>query len=241
MNRGISRKELFSLSAAIFFAILFYCLRSRGSFSDCFEFIMGQGYEIKKMDMMMISGWCLLHTGHGIFLGTHLFRSQAETGYMALMRYGSYRKYYRKVWLHASGITLFYDAVTALSMILCSIFAHRAWGMAIEWEMLSQIVILNLCSHLFWGTLSAWFIVGKNWVKQILILYPGVVFWNILLCIPFPEHITKWFPANWMMLVRSNVILDGGFSVPAACGLLLALWAGITLIWLVPKNFLHKS
>lgn len=231
MSRRVQGKEIFSLFFVAFVIMYMFVTRNNASFLQSISYLLGEEYDPKKWDWARLPLWCFLHAGFGIYLGVHLSRMQTENGYMSLMRYRSFRKYFQTVFVNTTILTLVYDVIMNASIIINTGLLYSLWNKQPRWDLLGQIMALNLCSHLFWGSVSAFLIVVLNRMKEALVIYPGIVFWNLVVCAPFSESVCKWFPGNWTMLRRSEVLLEGGFSVATACGILLVLWVVISAIW----------
>ena len=176
-----------------------------------FEFILGVGYNSDEWNMFVFSFWMLYHVAFGVILGNSLYNCRTANSYMAIVRYGNYSKYYQIVLVKVLLTAFTYDGVTLLGIYLGE--RMMKWGVVTEFRQLFLAMGVIFFCHWFCGMLMGVCIVKFDRVREAMLIYPGILFWNLFLCNVLPSKVLGMIPGNWMHVARSGWCIPSGYSM----------------------------
>lgn len=233
------KRSYFRLTSALLliaaWALLSYLFfQSNNSLTVCLQ---GVSYKKKDWDITSLACNVLYHTVFALILGTGLWKDREENNEMSLVRYGSYRRYYRTVYQRAVITTLLYDVFSFGGLLAGEMTGTFINGNPAQTQLLADMVSLYLCNHLLWALLITWSIIEKADMRLSFLLYPGIFLSTVLLSVSLPRQVNQWLPGNWMMLYRSDRYQKAGYSRDAVrIGLLAAFILLTGIKWHIKKK-----
>lgn len=189
------------------------------------------GLSVQLMIELKMTRWMLGLSVIFALVGREVYNQLCNLKYIAMIRYGSYRKFYRSLMTRTVVSTLLYGSCgTGITYVL---YAYEGKGQVSNREFLeisviyvSQLLLLCLLQTLC-------MILTQGYAASVLLL----VSWFIMaMCghmVPLLNVIWIWLPANWGMYVRGAKMVEGGVPDMAyyiQIGICVLLWIGVPFV-----------
>lgn len=162
----------------------------------------------------IIFGWLLILFVHLLLAGRLAEWERMHGIYTRLMRYHSWKKWWRQLCIREILLTIAYMVLAGgASLLLCG-----DWSVGQRLTAVGLMTV-QLCMN---SLLSAWLLLrtgNPRWSAGVMMMY-------YLLVLVVPGDFVCWYPVSWSMWERSSLSMGQGFSVE----LVLAVQIVIILI-----------
>lgn len=180
------------------------------------------------MELSMLK-WLLAFSVVVALVESEIYARQNHLKYIAIVRYGSYRRFYRSLMNRTAGGVLLYGSTGMLITYVLYACGGNGQVGGMEFLEMCMIYLSQLLLVCLLQTLCM--ILAQGYTASVILL---VLWFAMAVC----GHLVWakgwiWLPANWGMYIRGEKMLAGG--VPGAAygiqiGLCILLWAGVPLL-----------
>ena len=173
--------------------------------------------------------WMLAISVVFTLVGREVYDQQNNLKYIAMIRYGSYRRFYQGLMNITVINVLIYGSIGTLTTY--ALYIYKGYGQVSN-IVFAEIYIIYLSQLLLLCLLQTLcMILTQGYTTSILLL----LLWFLMVMF---GHLTlrsawSWLPANWGMYLRWAKVLPGGVKHTAyylQAGMCFLLWLGIPLI-----------
>lgn len=185
--------------------------------------------ELPMIQEMIMMKWMLGLSVIFTLTGRRVYDQQNNLKYIAMVRYGSYRRFYRSLMNKTAVNALLYGSAGILITYVLYTFGGNGQVSDVEFLeicliYLSQIVLLCLIQTLC-------MILTKGYTASVALL---ILWFAMAMC----GHLILqsnwiWLPVNWGMYIRGEKMISGGVPNTAyyiQIGVCFLLWAGVPLV-----------
>lgn len=178
---------------------------------------------------IQIYQWLLAASVIFILVGREVYERQNRLKYMAMLRFGTYRKFYYHLMNRAGFQTLLYGGTGML--VIFVLYAFKGNGQVGGREFLEMCGIYLPHLMLLCLLQTACMIGTGGYAASVVLL----IFWLLMIVLGdwFLGEKWVWLPGNWGMYIRSAWLLDGGVPISAyyiQAGMCVLLWAVVPLV-----------
>lgn len=204
-----------------------------GSFDDIEELLcVISGFPLSELlidyKTTMIK-WMLALSVLFALVGKEIYDQQSNLKYIAMIRYGSYRRFYRSLMNRTVLSVLVYGSVGILITYVLYIFGGNGQVSNKEFLEMGTIYLSQLLLLCLLQTLCM--ILTRGYTASVILL---ILWFVMVMCGHLVmESEWMWLPANWGMYMRGTKVVSGGVSNAAyyiQAGACILLWTGVPLV-----------
>lgn len=231
--------SLIAFLSQLIFVLLRLVMQPKTVAEDPVNFFYGPSYDISSWDVHERYLWISELVLFCIIVIRFVATYQEERCAERVVRYFSFRAYYRSIYCKLFLECIKYHVMLWAGLLVgCMLGKQFGWNVSTDYQTLSLAVGTFFLSNTFFAGLAAYVISHRRQMRLSLLIYPCIPLVSAYVCSEKNRSFSKFWPGNWGIARRSQLLDTTGFPLLSCLAVELILIGIIACFYItsVPRE-----